>query len=187
MNGHTFIRCYIGLGSNLADPEAQLTLAAEALACLPDSRLSALSSLYHSAPMGPDDQPDYLNAVAMLDTRLSALALLDALLAIEQQQGRVRERHWGPRTLDLDLLLYGTERIDNPRLQVPHPGLRLRPFVLLPLSELAPELVFADGVALKACLGALGEQGLVRALAENAFFPCGMGRPCRMLRSPGLS
>lgn len=187
MSGLTFTRCHIGLGSNLADPEAQLTLAAQALAHLPDSRLTALSSLYHSAPMGPDDQPDYLNAVAMLDTRLPALALLDALQAIELAQGRVRERHWGPRTLDLDLLLYGGERIDTPRLQLPHPGLRQRPFVLLPLSELSPELVFADGVALKDCLMALGEQGLVRAVTENALFPCGPGRPCRMLRSPGPS
>ena len=154
MSGEVFIRCYIGLGSNLADPSRQLEQAIAALKTLPQSRLSAFSSLYHSSPLGPADQPDYVNAVAMLDTRLAPLALLDALQAIEQQQGRVRGQHWGPRTLDLDLLLYGNERIEYPRLQVPHPQLSKRDFVLIPLAELAPELVLPDGRSIQQCIDA---------------------------------
>lgn len=157
-----FTRCYIGLGSNLQDPEAQIDQALDALALLPDSRLTAVSSLYRSAPLGPSDQPDYLNAVAMFDTRLAALALLDALQAIEQQQGRVRERHWGPRTIDLDLLLYGAEQIDLPRLQVPHPQMLLRSFVLVPLAELAPGLHLPDGSSLQQVLLDGDSTGLVK-------------------------
>ncbi|MCW8828998.1 MAG: 2-amino-4-hydroxy-6-hydroxymethyldihydropteridine diphosphokinase [Gammaproteobacteria bacterium] len=150
---HTFVRAYIGLGSNLDHPEEQLRRAIEALGTIPASRLTAVSRLYRSSPMGPAEQPDYLNAVAMLDTRLEPLALLDALQAIEQQQGRVREgKRWGPRTLDLDLLLYGIEVIAHPRLSVPHPGMKQRNFVLHPLAELAPELHFPDGSSLQDAL-----------------------------------
>ncbi len=134
------IRVHVGLGSNLDDPRRQLESAFEALAALPESHLVARSSLYRSAPMGPADQPDYLNAVATLDTPLAPLALLDALQDIEQAQRRVRGRRWGPRTLDLDLLLYGERQIDLPRLQVPHPGMHQRCFVLLPLLEVAGDL-----------------------------------------------
>lgn len=152
-DAHTFVRAYIGLGSNLGDPLAQLRSAVKALEQLPGSRLTAVSRFYRSSPMGPGDQPDYLNAVAMLDTTLEPLALLDALQAIEQQQGRVRSgERWGPRTLDLDLLLYGAEEIDHPRLRVPHPGIRERNFVLVPLAELAPELRFPDGDSLREAL-----------------------------------
>ncbi len=133
-------RVHVGLGSNLDDPRRQLESAFEALATLPESVLVARSSLYRSAPMGPADQPDYLNAVAELDTQLAPLALLDALQDIEQAQRRVRSRRWGPRTLDLDLLLYGDRQIDLPRLQVPHPGLHQRCFVLLPLLEVAGDI-----------------------------------------------
>jgi 2-amino-4-hydroxy-6-hydroxymethyldihydropteridine diphosphokinase len=146
----TFIRAYIGLGSNLDDPLQQLQRAIAALRRIPESRLTAVSPLYRSKPMGPANQPDYLNAVAMFDTCLEPLALLDALQTIEQQQGRVRTgEHWGPRTLDLDLLLYGSEVIDLPRLQVPHPEITRRGFVLCPLSDLAPELTFPDGLSLR--------------------------------------
>jgi 2-amino-4-hydroxy-6-hydroxymethyldihydropteridine diphosphokinase len=111
--------------------------------------------------MGPADQPDYLNAVAMLDTRLAPLALLDALQGIEQQQGRVRSgERWGPRTLDLDLLLYGSAVISGPRLEVPHPGIRQRSFVLVPLADLAPELVFPDGQSLREALRQCPSDGL---------------------------
>lgn len=152
----TFIRAYIGLGSNLDDPAKQLQHAIEALRCIPESRLTAVSRFYRSKPMGPADQPDYLNAVAMFDTCLEPLTLLEALQAIEQQQGRVRSgERWGPRTLDLDLLLYGAEVINQPRLQVPHPGLTLRNFVLQPLFDLAPELTFPDGTTLRKALAAL--------------------------------
>lgn len=137
-------QAYIGLGSNLASPARQLWHALHALAALPGSRLLGSSSFYASKPMGPQDQPDYINAVALLDTHLAPLALLDALQGIEQRQGRVRLRRWGERTLDLDLLLYGQEPIEHPRLQVPHPGLKEREFVIVPLLELTPELVLPD-------------------------------------------
>ena len=129
---------YIGLGSNLDEPREQIRRASSALAGI-DGCLR-LSSLYSSAPMGPQDQPRFINAVAEIRTRLSPESLLDALQAIEQAQGRVRQRQWGPRTLDLDLLVYGDEKIATPRLVVPHPGLPERAFVLYPLAELAPDL-----------------------------------------------
>ncbi len=130
---------YIGLGSNLEQPTAQLDRALDALRALPGSRVGQVSRYYRNPPMGPA-QPDFVNAVAQLETMLEPLALLDALQAIEQNQGRVRARRWGPRTLDLDLLLYGSQRIELPRLRVPHPGLPRRAFVLQPLAELAPDL-----------------------------------------------
>ncbi len=133
-------RAWIGLGSNLEQPRRQLEQAFEALAGLAESELLARSSLYRSAPMGPADQPDYLNAVALLQTRLEPLALLDQLQAIENDQGRRRERRWGPRTLDLDLLLYDDLVMDHPRLRLPHPGMAERDFVLLPLLEIAGDL-----------------------------------------------
>ncbi len=155
-DAHTFIRAYIGLGSNLDDPQRQLQYAVEALRNLPQSRLTAVSPLYYSKPMGPVEQPDYINGVAMLDTRLEPLALLDHLQSIEQQQGRVRNvERWGPRTLDLDLLLYASEVINLPRLQVPHPGIYQRSFVLQPLFDLVPELTFPDDRTLREALAAV--------------------------------
>ena len=133
------MRAYVGMGSNLAEPAAQLERAFEALETLPRSRLAARSSLWANPPMGPADQPDYVNAVAALDTALSPHDLLDGLQAIEKAQGRDRQgERWGPRTLDLDLLLLGERRIDDERLTVPHPGIAERAFVLLPLAEIAP-------------------------------------------------
>lgn len=131
---------YIGLGSNLDNPLQQVATAFDELQRLPHSRLTARSSLYRSDPLGPQDQPEYVNAVAELHTSLQPLQLLDALQAIEQAHRRVRERHWGPRTLDLDILLYGDLVSDLPRLQVPHPQMHLRSFVLVPLHQIAPEL-----------------------------------------------
>ena len=136
----TDVVAWIGLGSNLDNPVRQVNTALAALDDLPKSRLRACSGLYRSAPMGPQDQPDYINAVAALDTALSAPALLEALQGIEQAHARVRGRHWGPRTLDLDILLYGDAVIDSPTLSVPHPGLATRNFVLAPLAEIAPRL-----------------------------------------------
>src|SRR5690554_5219956 len=113
-------RCFIALGSNQDDPQAQVRRAFRELEQLPRSQLLACSSLYRSAPLGPQDQPAFINAVAMLDTRLSPHELLDALQAIEQRAGRVRKaERWGPRILDLDLLLYAEQMMDTPRLQVP--------------------------------------------------------------------
>lgn len=157
-------RVYIGLGSNLSEPRQQLRSAIEALAKLADSRLSAVSSLYLSDPLGPADQPRYNNAVVALDTSKAPLALLDALQAIEQIHGRERKaERWGPRTLDLDILLFGERLIDVPRLQVPHYHLHARAFVLYPLSEIAPSnLHFPDGRTLQELLAACPFEGLER-------------------------
>ncbi|MCO7612062.1 2-amino-4-hydroxy-6-hydroxymethyldihydropteridine diphosphokinase [Pseudomonas chlororaphis] len=155
-------RIYIGMGSNLAAPEAQLRGAIEALAQLPASQLHGVSAFYQSDSLLPG-QPRYTNAVAALDSHLEPLALLDALQTIENQQGRERNERWGPRTLDLDILLFGDRLIDEPRLKVPHYHMHARPFVLYPLAELAPaELQLADGRTLKALLDACPFVGLER-------------------------
>ena len=126
---------FVALGSNLDEPERQLQQAVTKLADLPDCELLDCSRVYASRAVGPGEQPDYLNAVVKLATTLPAHDLLDALQAIENAQGRVREIRWGARRLDLDLLLYGEQRIDSPRLQVPHPRLAERGFVLYPLRD----------------------------------------------------
>ena len=138
-------RVYIGMGSNLADPADQLRSAVQALAQLPDSRLIGVSAFYQSDSLLPG-QPRYTNAVAAIDSSLAPLDLLDALQAIELDQGRERQERWGPRTLDLDILLFGDRLIDEPRLKVPHYHMHARPFVLYPLAELAPaSLKLSDG------------------------------------------
>lgn len=144
--------CYLGLGSNLDEPAQQVRQAIAQLAALPACRLIAASGLYASAPIGPQDQPDFINAVVAIETELAPLALLDVAQALEQQAGRKRLRHWGERTLDVDVLLYGEGRIDLPRLKVPHPEMTQRAFVLRPLAELAPDLVLPDGRPLQALL-----------------------------------
>lgn len=152
----------IGVGSNLDDPEARVRSALQALETLPGCRLVAASSLYRSAPMGPQDQPDYINAAALLETTLGPHALLDALQAVERAHQRVRERHWGPRTLDLDLLTFGSASVADARLTVPHPGLALRAFVVFPLAEIAPELEIPGLPAPGVLRGRLSEAGIVR-------------------------
>ncbi|QEY59361.1 2-amino-4-hydroxy-6-hydroxymethyldihydropteridine diphosphokinase [Pseudomonas sp. C27(2019)] len=138
---------YIGLGSNLAEPVQQLDAALAALAQLPSTRLIATSAYYSSAPLGPSDQPRFTNAVAHLETNLTPHALLDQLQAIELSQGRQRNsERWGPRTLDLDILLFGKCIINDERLRVPHYHMHARPFVLVPLAELCPaDFSLADG------------------------------------------
>ncbi|MBT8068765.1 MAG: 2-amino-4-hydroxy-6-hydroxymethyldihydropteridine diphosphokinase [Gammaproteobacteria bacterium] len=132
---------YVGLGSNLQGPAGQLDSAFDLLAAIPDTRLIARSSLYRSAPFGGVEQPDFVNAAAALLTRLSAQQLLGELQAIESRRGRERDGvRWGPRILDLDLLVYANEAIDEAGLTVPHPGIAERNFVLLPLREVAPGL-----------------------------------------------
>jgi 2-amino-4-hydroxy-6-hydroxymethyldihydropteridine diphosphokinase len=132
---------YIGLGSNLADPRVQVEHALGALGNLPHTSLLRRSRLYRSAPWGRADQPEFINAVAQVQTELGARALLDALLALERHAGRERNAtRWGPRVLDLDILVYGEQLIDEPGLHVPHPHLHERAFVLLPLAEIAPDL-----------------------------------------------
>lgn len=137
---------YIGLGSNLDTPAQQLEQAIRAIAALPDTRVDAVSSFYCSKPMGPQDQPDFVNAVAKISTGLTPISLLDGLQAIELQQGRVRKKEqWGPRTLDLDILLFGRHQINSERLTVPHYGIKTREFVLVPLAEIEPTLTMPDG------------------------------------------
>ncbi len=130
---------YIGLGSNLDDPVAQIRQAIAALENLPHSELEQVSSLYRSAPMGPQGQPDYINAVAKLKTTLQPLELLSILQAIENDQGRVRTIRWGARTLDLDVLLFDDLEMQSERLTIPHPGLAEREFVVIPLAEIAKQ------------------------------------------------
>lgn len=134
-------RAYIGLGSNLADPVKQVKSALHALNGITATQCVRHSSLYLSSPLGFLDQPDYINAVAAVNTMLSAPDLLRNLHEIERRHGRVRTaERWGPRTLDLDLLLYGMEKCDDDNITIPHPGLCERNFVLYPLYEIAPEL-----------------------------------------------
>ncbi|AXY43279.1 2-amino-4-hydroxy-6-hydroxymethyldihydropteridine diphosphokinase [Halomonas sp. JS92-SW72] len=157
-------RAWIGLGSNLDDPRRHVAQALVELDRLPLTRRLAASRLYASRPLGPQDQPDFINAVALLETRLSPLALLDQLQALEQRHRRVRARRWGPRTLDLDLLLFDDSVLALPRLVVPHPELRQRAFVVMPLLELAPQLVLPNGERLAAAADALTAEGLTPLL-----------------------
>ncbi|MFG6668654.1 2-amino-4-hydroxy-6-hydroxymethyldihydropteridine diphosphokinase [Halomonas sp. HNIBRBA4712] len=161
----TYARAYIGLGSNLDEPLAQVRQAINELGKLSLTRFERASSLYASRPVGPQDQPDFVNAVAAIDTALSPLALLDQLQALEQRHRRRRLRHWGPRTLDLDLLLFNDQHIDHPRLVVPHPHLYERAFALIPLAELDAPLTLFDH-SLDHWIERLEDQGLAR-LDEN--------------------
>lgn len=135
------MRAFVALGSNLDDPVAQVGAGARDLARLPDTRLVRCSSLYRTAPVGVADQPDFINAVCEIDTELPAPDLMQSLLDIEHAHGRVRDIPGGPRTLDLDLLLYGELACHDPGLTLPHPRLHERAFVLYPLHEIAPALV----------------------------------------------
>lgn len=153
---------YVALGANLDDPAATVRAAFAALANLPDSRIVHCSSLYRTAPVGLADQPEFINAVAELETALAPEALLDALLEIEQRFGRIRAERNGPRTLDLDLLLYDDQCVDLPRLTLPHPRLHLRAFVLQPLAEIAPDLEIPGRGTVAAWLPAVANQGIVK-------------------------
>lgn len=154
---------YIALGSNQASPLEQVTSALEAIAAIRDSHIVAISSFYRTPPLGPPDQPDYLNAAVALETTLSAEALLDETQRIELEQGRVRKaERWGPRTLDLDIMLFGNEVIATPRLTVPHYDMKSRAFMLLPLLEIAPECCFPDGQSVRDILVLLSLEGITR-------------------------
>lgn len=153
-NGAPWQPAYIALGSNLEQPVRQVEQALMELERLPDSHLVLRSSLYRSAPMGPQDQPDYINAVAALLTQLAAEQLLLALQDIEQRMGRVRQERWGARIIDLDLLMLGEQKLATNELQLPHPGMTQRGFVIVPLAEIAPQLRLPDGrTALQVALG----------------------------------
>lgn len=156
------VRCFIGLGSNLNSPLEQVSQAIEEIASLPGCELTTSSSLYKSAPIGPQDQPDFINAVVEIYTTLDPHSLLDQLQSLEQQHQRIRERHWGPRTLDLDLLLYGNSIIQTERLTVPHAFMQERSFVLYPLAEISPELQIPGGEQLSSLLVACPMGSLVK-------------------------
>ncbi|MFP1816803.1 2-amino-4-hydroxy-6-hydroxymethyldihydropteridine diphosphokinase [Lonsdalea quercina] len=152
---------YLALGSNLSQPLQQVHAALTALDAIPLTRRVRCSPFYRSRPLGPQDQPDYLNAVAELHTELEPEALLDHTQRIEREQGRVRKAHrWGPRTLDLDILLFGDKVINTERLIVPHYDMKNREFMLYPLADIAPMLIFPDGEALAARLTLVPPNGL---------------------------
>lgn len=153
---------YIALGANLGDPAATLRAAMAALANLPHSRVLRISSLYRTTPIGHTDQPEFINAVVLLETTLAPEMLLDALLEEEQRFGRIRAEKNGPRTLDLDILLYDDQFVDLPRLTLPHPRLHLRAFVLQPLAEIAPNLIIPGRGNIAAWLPAVANQGIVK-------------------------
>ncbi len=153
---------YIALGANLGDPAATVHAALAALDSLAGCRLLKPSALYRTAPVGLTEQPEFVNAAALIETTLAPETLLDALLTVEQQFGRVRAERNGPRTLDLDLLLYDDQVITTPRLTLPHPRLHLRAFVLYPLADLAPDLQLPGRGTLAAWLPAVANQGICR-------------------------
>ena len=153
---------YVALGANLGDPAATIRAAFGALANLPESRVVHCSSLYRTAPIGNIEQPEFINAVAALETTLAPESLLDALFDIEARFGRIRAEKNGPRTLDLDLLLYNNQQLNLPRLTLPHPRLHLRAFVLYPLAELAPDLQLPGRGSIAAWLPAVANQGISR-------------------------
>jgi 2-amino-4-hydroxy-6-hydroxymethyldihydropteridine diphosphokinase len=157
---------YIGLGSNLANPVKQIQQALLVLETLSATRLLKHSSLYRSKPLGPPNQPDYINAIALLLTELPALILLDAMQIIENKQGRKRTGpKWGPRTLDLDMLLYENFQSQHPRLILPHPGLYERAFVLHPLYECTPDLVLPNGQTIEKLIQHCPTDGLQKISA----------------------
>lgn len=139
---------YIALGSNLNEPAQQVTTALSALNDIAECRLLKHSALHKTPPLGPQNQPDFINAVAKIQTKLAAPDLLFALQSLENKHGRVRQQHWGPRTLDLDILLYGDSVINSNALIIPHPEITKRDFVLKPLWEIEPALIFPDGQSL---------------------------------------
>lgn len=157
------IRAYVGLGANLDGPAARLRRVLDELDAVPSTRVAARSPLYRSAPLGPPDQPDYINAVAALDTGLDPVPLLHALRSLEARHGRRRDgERWGPRTLDLDLLLYGELTMRTSELTLPHPGLHERAFVLYPLSDVAPALAVPGHGTIDALLKRLPDSGIER-------------------------
>ena len=153
------VRAAIALGSNLEDPEAQVRRGFREIAALPQTWVTARSSLYRTAPVGYADQPDFVNACVLVDTRLTARGLLDELLAIEARHGRVRSVANGPRTLDLDIVLYGGATVDEPGLKVPHPRAHERAFVLEPLVEVWPDAVIPGKGPAAALLASVARGG----------------------------
>jgi 2-amino-4-hydroxy-6-hydroxymethyldihydropteridine diphosphokinase len=159
---------WVGIGSNIGDRADYIEKALAAMEALPETEVTAVSSLYDTAPVGAADQPRYLNAVAELSTEIPPVELMRSLLAIEADCGRVREERWGPRTLDLDLILYDDVEMDTPELALPHPRARGRAFVLVPLAEVSPDKCFpGDTVTVSRIVEGLGDLDThIRPVAE---------------------
>ena len=157
---------YIGLGGNLDSPIQQLKTALISIDELPKTSLIKSSSFYGSKPLGPQDQPDFINAVCQIETELSATELLAALQKVEIEQGRIKKRRWGERLIDLDILLYGQEALDSADLTIPHSQIALRDFVLIPLAEVSPGLVIPNLGEIESLIEQLNESYLV-ALNET--------------------
>jgi 2-amino-4-hydroxy-6-hydroxymethyldihydropteridine diphosphokinase len=158
-------RAFVALGSNLEDPQQQVLRALAELDGLPETRVTARSALYRTAPVGYDNQPDFINAAAEVSTTLEPLALLRALLALETAHGRERPFPNAPRVIDLDLLLYDDLELHDPELTLPHPRLHERGFVLFPLADIAPELHVPGRGVVRDLLQALPDQGVARMAA----------------------
>ncbi|MTB66599.1 2-amino-4-hydroxy-6-hydroxymethyldihydropteridine diphosphokinase [Providencia sp. wls1943] len=153
---------YIAIGSNLGEPLKQAQQAIAALDAIPSTRVVSTSSIYRTKPLGPQDQPDYLNLAVLLETELEPEELLNYTQKIELDLGRVRkDERWGPRTLDLDIMLFGNREIHTERLTVPHYGLKEREFMLYPLSDITPSLIFPDGEKLSERLTHVPQNGLM--------------------------
>lgn len=163
---------YIGLGSNLENPEAQINSALSALQTLPNSQGLQCSHWYRSKAIGPGEQPDYINAAASLETQLSPFELLHQLQRIENDHGRQRNIRWGARTLDLDLLLYGNICIDTEELHIPHPEMTNRNFVLYPLQDISPALIFPNGQSLSTVIENVSMSGIQRTTNHNEDTYC---------------
>ncbi|MEO6186785.1 MAG: 2-amino-4-hydroxy-6-hydroxymethyldihydropteridine diphosphokinase [Steroidobacteraceae bacterium] len=160
-----WVPAYIGVGSNLGDSQARVRAAFESLGNMHNTRFIAKSRLYRTRPFGPVEQDDFINAVAGVLTQLSARELLTEIRAIETRAGRVRIERWGPRTLDLDLLVFGDERIDTQDLVVPHPGIAERGFVLAPLVDIAPSLQVPGVGRAEELLRLLPDDGIAEVIA----------------------
>jgi len=161
-------KVFLGLGSNLNSPPRQIKAALKTIAKLPGTQLMRCAPWYQSIAIGPGSQPRYINTVAEIDTVLKPLALLQALQQIEKQQGRKRIVRWGPRTLDIDILLYAKQTLKTRQLQIPHPRLGERNFVLYPLADIAPELSLPDGTSLARLLANCSPEGIVRFSAGGS-------------------
>ncbi len=159
-----WVPAYVGIGSNMGDSPTRVRGAFDALAGLPHTRLMARSRLYRTRPFGPVPQGDFINAVAGLLTQLDAAAMLEGLRGVERAAGRVRAERWGPRTLDLDLLVFGAERLQTPELTLPHPGIAERGFVLAPLHDVAPTLDVPGAGRVEVLLRRLADDGIAEVI-----------------------
>jgi 2-amino-4-hydroxy-6-hydroxymethyldihydropteridine diphosphokinase len=165
------VRTALGLGSNLGDRQAQITLALDALAMHPHIDILAVSALYQTPPWGKTDQPAFFNAAALVETDLAPRTLLETVLGIERSLGRLRNELWGPRTIDLDILLYGDQTVDEPGLTIPHPRIQERAFVIRPLADILPDAMIA-GRCVSDWLAALDVSG-IDAVANVGWYPAG--------------